>query len=302
MAKILVTDGMDKKGVEELKAMGHEVIEQFYELEDLNQAVKEADAIIIRSATKIRKPTIEAAKETGRLKLIVRAGVGVDNIDVKVAEENGISVKNTPNASSAAVAELAIGQMFALARHIYASNVTMREGKWLKNEYKGIELAGKTLGLIGFGRIAQETAKRADALGMKVIYNTRSGKKDGFDQFDYQSFETVIKESDFISLHVPYDKEKGTMVGKSEFEMMKKGVYIVNCARGGVVDESALLEALDNGIVSAAALDVFSEEPTKNDKLVCHEKVSVTPHVGASTKEAQARIGQELVKIVKEFF
>ncbi len=302
MAKILVTDGMDKKGVEELKAMGHEVIEQFYELEDLNQAVKEADAIIIRSATKIRKPTIEAAKETGRLKLIVRAGVGVDNIDVKVAEESGISVKNTPNASSAAVAELAIGQMFALARHIYASNVTMREGKWLKNEYKGIELAGKTLGLIGFGRIAQETAKRADALGMKVIYNTRSGKKDGFDQFDYQSFETVIKESDFISLHVPYDKEKGTMVGKSEFEMMKKGVYIVNCARGGVVDESALLEALDNGIVSAAALDVFSEEPTKNDKLVCHEKVSVTPHVGASTKEAQARIGQELVKIVKEFF
>lgn len=302
MAKILVTDGMDKKGVEELKAMGHEVIEQFYELEDLNQAVKEADAIIIRSATKIRKPTIEAAKETGRLKLIVRAGVGVDNIDVKVAEENGISVKNTPNASSAAVAELAIGQMFALARHIYASNVTMREGKWLKNEYKGIELAGKTLGLIGFGRIAQETAKRADALGMKVIYNTRSGKKDGFDQFDYQSFETVIKESDFISLHVPYDKEKGTMVGKSEFEMMKKGVYIVNCARGGVVDEGALLEALDNGIVSAAALDVFSEEPTKNDKLVCHEKVSVTPHVGASTKEAQARIGQELVKIVKEFF
>lgn len=302
MAKILVTDGMDKKGVEELKAMGHEVIEQFYELEDLNQAVKEADAIIIRSATKIRKPTIEAAKETGRLKLIVRAGVGVDNIDVKVAEESGIGVKNTPNASSAAVAELAIGQMFALARHIYASNVTMREGKWLKNEYKGIELAGKTLGLIGFGRIAQETAKRADALGMKVIYNTRSGKKDGFDQFDYQSFETVIKESDFISLHVPYDKEKGTMVGKSEFEMMKKGVYIVNCARGGVVDESALLEALDNGIVSAAALDVFSEEPTKNDKLVCHEKVSVTPHVGASTKEAQARIGQELVKIVKEFF
>lgn len=302
MAKILVTDGMDKKGVEELKAMGHEVIEQFYELEDLNQAVKGADAIIIRSATKIRKPTIEAAKETGRLKLIVRAGVGVDNIDVNFAEESGISVKNTPNASSAAVAELAIGQMFALARHIYASNVTMREGKWLKNEYKGIELAGKTLGLIGFGRIAQETAKRADALGMKVIYNTRSGKKDGFDQFDYQSFETVIKESDFISLHVPYDKEKGTMLGKSEFEMMKKGVYIVNCARGGVVDEGALLEALDNGIVSAAALDVFSEEPTKNDKLVCHEKVSVTPHVGASTKEAQARIGQELVKIVKEFF
>lgn len=302
MAKILVTDGMDKKSVEELKAMGHEVIEQFYELEDLNQAVKGADAIIIRSATKIRKPTIEAAKETGRLKLIVRAGVGVDNIDVNFAEESGISVKNTPNASSAAVAELAIGQMFVLARHIYASNVTMREGKWLKNEYKGIELAGKTLGLIGFGRIAQETAKRADALGMKVIYNTRSGKKDGFDQFDYQSFETVIKESDFISLHVPYDKEKGTMVGKSEFEMMKKGVYIVNCARGGVVDEGALLEALDNGIVSAAALDVFSEEPTKNDKLVCHEKVSVTPHVGASTKEAQARIGQELVKIVKEFF
>lgn len=302
MAKILVTDGMDKNGVEELKAMGHEVIEQYYEIDELNEIVKDADAIIIRSATKIRKQTIDAAKETGRLKLIVRAGVGVDNIDVTYAEENGIKVENTPNASSAAVAELAIGQMFSIARHIYASNVTMRDGKWLKNDYKGIEIAGKTLGLIGFGRIAIETAKKAEALGMKVIYTNRSGKKDGYDQFTYKPFEELIQEADFISLHIPYDKTIGAVIGKAEFEKMKKGVYIVNCARGGVVDEDALIDALDSGKVSAAALDVFAEEPTKNERILSHEKISITPHIGASTKEAQARIGQELVKVVKDFF
>lgn len=302
MAKILVTDGMDKNGVEELKGMGHEVIEKFYEIDELNEIIKDVDAVIIRSATKIRKPTIDAAKETGRLKLIVRAGVGVDNIDVDYAQAHGIVVKNTPNASSAAVAELAIGHMFSIARHIYASNVTMRDGKWLKNDYKGIEIAGKTLGLIGFGRIAIETAKKAEALGMKVIYTNRSGKKDGYDQFMYKPLEELIQEADFISLHIPYDKTKGAVIGTAEFEKMKKGVYIVNCARGGVVDEDALIEALDSGKVAAAALDVFAEEPTKNEKILNHEKISITPHIGASTKEAQARIGQELVKVVKEFF
>ena len=175
MANILITDGIDKTAANSLKAIGHELTESFYKEDELKEQIKNYDAIIIRSATKIPKPIIDAAKETNKLKLIVRAGVGVDNIDVPYATKNGINVCNTPAASSASVAELAIAHMFALARHIHCANVTMREGKWNKKEYKGIELNGKTLGLIGFGRIARETAKRAEALGMKVMYTNRSG-------------------------------------------------------------------------------------------------------------------------------
>lgn len=302
MARILVTDGMDKRAAERLRRMGHELVEQHFEPEELKEQTKNFDVMIVRSATKVRKPIIDAAMETKQLKLIIRAGVGVDNIDVSYAIENGIQVKNTPNASSASVAELAIGHMFALARYLHISNVTMRNGEWNKKAYKGIELAGKTLGLIGFGRIAKETAKRAHALGMKVIYTNRSGAKKGYDEYKYVTIEELLKESDFISLHVPYVKEQGAIIGKKEFEMMKDGVYIVNCARGGVIDESALLDALDAGKVAAAAIDVFEEEPTKNERLYTHERVSLTPHIGASTKEAQARIGEEILDIVEEFF
>lgn len=302
MAKILVTDGMDKNAALELKNLGHEVIEEHYEIDELNQKIKEVDAIIIRSATKLRKETIDSAKETGQLKLMVRAGVGMDNIDVDYAKERGIAVRNTPSASSAAVAELAIGHMFALARNIYCANVTMRKGEWNKKAYKGVELSGKTLGLIGFGRIAQSTAEKARALGMKVIYYTRSGKKDGFDQYEYKEKEELLKEADFISLHIPFVKNNGITLGEKDFEVMKDGVYLVNCARGGVVDEETLLKSLDSGKVAAAAIDVFEKEPTHNMNLVNHQCVSVTPHIGASTKEAQGRIGEEIVTIVKEYF
>lgn len=300
MGKILVSDGIEKSAVEELKKMGHDIVEKFYTPDELKLQVKDFDAIVVRSATKVTKEIIDGALETKRLKLVIRGGVGVDNIDVPYAKANGIMVANTPNASSLAVAELAIGHMFALARYIYISNVSMRDGKWDKKNYEGIELSGKTLGLIGFGRIAQETAKIAKAIGMKVIYNTRSGKKEGFDGFDFVTMEEILMKSDFISLHVPFDKEKGTLIGAKEFEMMKNGVYLVNCSRGGVVSEEALLAALDSGKVAAAALDVFEQEPTKNEKLYTHSRVSLTPHIGASTIEAQEKIGKEIVEIIKK--
>ncbi|MEL7657122.1 MAG: D-2-hydroxyacid dehydrogenase [Bacillota bacterium] len=299
MAKILVSDGIEKSAAEELKKMGHDIVEKFCDPDELKEQVKDFDAIIVRSATKITKDVIDGALETKRLKLIIRGGVGVDNIDVSYAQANGIVVTNTPNASSLAVAELTIGHMFALARYIYISNVSMRDGKWDKKKYEGIELSGKTLGLIGFGRIARETAKLAKAIGMNVIYNTRSGKKEGPEEFNFVTMEDLLAKSDFISLHVPCDKEHGAFIGAKEFERMKDGVFIVNCARGGVLDEEALLAALDSGKVAAAALDVYEQEPTKNEKLCTHSKVCLTPHIGASTIEAQERIGKEIVEIIK---
>jgi D-3-phosphoglycerate dehydrogenase len=289
---------MDATGVATLKAQGHTVDEQFYELDALKEVIGVYDCIVVRSATKVREPLIDIAAE-GNLKLIIRGGVGVDNIDVKYAESKGIKVRNTPKASSASVAELAIGHMFSLARHLYISNVTMRNGEWNKKQYKGIELAGKTLGLIGSGRIGMETAKRAHALGMNVIYNNRSMRVVD-ETFTLVSKEDLLKQADFISLHIPFIKEAGATIGQAEFDMMKDGVYLVNCARGGVVDEAALIAALDSGKVAAAAVDVFEAEPTKNEALYTHPKVSLTPHIGASTSEAQKRIGEEIVDIVNE--
>lgn len=302
MIRILITDGMDKNAIAKLREAGFEVVEEHYEVEELKEKVKEFDAIVVRSATKVRKPIIDEALKTKRLKLIIRGGVGVDNIDVNYAMEHGIQVMNTPNASSASVAELAIGHMFALARHIHIANVTMRNGEWNKKQYKGIELAGKTLGLIGFGRIARETAKRAYALGMNVVYTNRSGKVADYDEYTYMPLDELLEKSDFISIHVPFNKEAGAVLGEEEFEKMKDGVYLINTARGGVVCEKALLKALDSGKVAAAAVDVFEEEPTKNEALYTHPKVSLTPHIGASTKEAQARIGEEVFDIITKFF
>lgn len=302
MKRILVTDGMEKSAVDKLRKSGYEIVEQFYEPEELKEQLKNFDAVVVRSATKVRQPIIDSALTTGRLKLIIRGGVGVDNIDVDYARKNGITVANTPNASSASVAELAIGHMFCLARNIYIANHTMREGKWNKKQYEGIELAGKTLGLIGFGRIAKEVAKRAYALGMKVVYTNTSGAKEGFDNYKYMKFDDLLAVSDFISIHIPGSKDKQSVIGEAQFAKMKDGVYIVNTARGGVVCEEALLAALDSGKVAAAALDVFTEEPTKNERIYTHEKISLTPHIGASTKEAQERIGGEIVQIIQNHF
>ena len=302
MLKILVTDGMDKGAVCTLKDIGHEVTEQFFEPEELKEQVKNFNVMIVRSATKVRKEIIDSALQSGNLKLIIRGGVGVDNIDVSYAESKGIKVRNTPKASSSAVAELALGHMFSLARFIGIANVTMREGKWNKKKYTGIELSGKTLGLIGFGRIGRELAKKAKALGMKIVYTDILGLAKDCSEYSFVSPDKLLADSDFISLHVPGNKDKSPVIGKPEFSKMKDGVYLINCARGSVVDEVALLEALNSGKFAGAGIDVFLEEPTKNLELVNHEKVSVTPHIGASTKEAQKRIGAEVVSIIKENF
>lgn len=299
MIRILASDGIDKSAAAKLREAGFELVEQFYEPDQLGEELKNYDVLVVRSATKVRKPIIDAALEGGRLKLVIRAGVGVDNIDVAYAMENGIKVTNTPNSSSASVAELAIGHMFALARFIAVSNVTMREGKWEKKKYKGIELSGKTLGLVGFGRISREVAKKAEALGMTVLYTDIIGEAQNC-TYEYCQFADVLKRSDFISLHVPFTGKP--VIGEDEISMMKDRAYLINCARGGVVSEKALLAALNSGKIAGAGIDVFEEEPSKNLELINHPNVSVTPHIGASTSEAQMRIGEETANIIIEFF
>ena len=302
MVKILVTDGMDKGAVKSLRELGYDVTEQFFNPDELKKQVQKFDAIIVRSATKVRKEIIDSALETGKLKLIIRGGVGVDNIDVAYAESKGIKVRNTPKASSQSVAELVLGHMFSLARFVGIANVSMREGKWHKKQYKGIELEGKTLGIVGFGRIGQVLAKKAQALGMNILYTDILGVNKDFSGYEYVSFDKLIEESDFISLHVPRNKDDSPLIDKEKLAKMKDGVCLINCARGGVVDEKALLDALNSGKVAGAGIDVYCEEPTCNLELVRHEKVSATPHIGASTKEAQKRIGQEIITIIKENF
>ena len=299
--RILVTDGMDKTAMAELKAQGHEVVEQFYESEELGKALRDFDVVVVRSKTKVRAPHIDEAKGSN-LKLIIRGGVGVDNIDVKYAEENGIMVRNTPNASSQSVAECALAHMFACARFISIAGAAMRNDIWDKKAYsKGIELQGKTLGIIGFGRIGAHLGVMAKAIGMNVVA-TRSSRTSGTDEatgIAYVTLDELLEKSDFISLHAPA-LPGGPLVNADTIAKMKDGVCIINTSRGGNVDEKALLEALNSGKVRAAGLDVWAEEPSKNHDLYSHPMVSCTPHIGAQTVEAQKRIGAEIVEIISK--
>lgn len=300
MYKILITDGLQDEAIRSLKEEGFEVVSKYYEKDILGEKLKDFDGLVIRSATKITKDILENEKG-GKLELIVRAGVGIDNIDVKAAEEFNITVKNTPNSSSDSVAELAIAHIFAVARFIGTSNYTMRNGEWNKKIYKGVEISGKTLGIIGMGRIGKSLGLKAKALGMKVIYNDSFGRQEDL-QYEFVELKELLIRSDFVSLHVPYEREKGYIIGKEELNTMKEGAYIINCARGKVVDEEALLEALDSGKISGAGIDVFEVEPNTNERLANHPRVSCTPHIGASTVEAQDRIGKEVVSVIKDFF
>lgn len=296
MIRVLFCDGVEKDLAVKIENLGVEVVDKHYEEAELGKEIKNFDIAVVRSATKIRKNIIDKAKDS-KLKLIIRAGVGVDNIDVDYAKQCGLEVRNTPNASSDSVAELVIAHIFCLARFLNQSNVSMRDGEWNKKKYKGIEIAGKTLGIIGMGRIGESLAKKAKALGMNIIYFDLLGKKDGIE--GYINIDELYRTSDFISIHVPTTK---TLISDNEINKMKDGVYIINTARGTVIDEKALIKALDSNKIAGAGIDVFESEPNFSEELVSRKNVSVTPHIGASTKEAQDKIGDEIVNIIKEKF
>ena len=299
--RILVTDGMDKGAIEKVRAMGHELVEQFYEPDELGKALRDFDVAIIRSTSKLRAKQIDEAKGS-RFKCVIRAGVGLDNIDVQYAKDNGIEVKNTPKSPSESVAELAMAHMFSCARYISIAGHSMREGKWEKKAYgKGIELTGKTLGIVGFGRIGQKLGKMAKAIGMNVI---------AFDIFHipgieeelgipYVEMDELLAKSDFISVHAPA-VDGGALINAERIAKMKDGVVIINTSRGTNVDEAALLAGLESGKVRAAGLDVYADEPATNKALYSHPMVSCTPHIGAATVEAQKRIGAEIVDIISK--
>ncbi len=303
MKKILVTDGMDKGALASLRSAGFEVVEQFYAPEELGAALREVDCVVVRSATKVRQNHMDEALTTGRLKLIIRGGVGVDNIDVTYAEAHGIAVRNTPNASSHSVAELAVAHMFSCARFISVAGATMREGKWEKKAYgKGIELRGKTLGIVGYGRIGACLGDIAQALGMKVLAYRRHPQPElESPTLRFTTLDELLASSDFVSLHTPAIPGKPLM-DRENIAKMKDGAVLINTSRGANVDEEALLEALNTGKLRAAGLDVWAQEPTKNEALYTHPRVSCTPHIGAATAEAQARVGSEVVGIIRDFF
>lgn len=315
--KVLANDGISQSGVDKLESNGFEVITNKVNQEDLVNYINEnsIEVILVRSATQVRKDIIDQCKS---VKIIGRGGVGMDNIDVEYARDKGLIVINTPAASSQSVAELVMAHLFSISRFVFDSNRNMpingaAEFKVLKKKYaKGIELRGKTLGIIGFGRIGQFTAKYALGAGMDVLaYDTFIDKttidlKIADQEIEVPistcSLEKLLKNSDFISLHVPMPKDDQPLISTNEFNSMKKGVRIVNAARGGVIDESALVKAIKNEIVSFAALDVFVGEPYPNESLLKNEKISLTPHIGAATSEAQDRIGSELADKIINFY
>ena len=302
--RILVTDGMDASAIETLRNDGYEIVEKFYESEELGEALKDFDAVIIRSATKIRKEHIDAEKG-GKLKLIVRAGVGIDNIDKAYAEENGIQVRNTPNSSANAVSELALAHLFSCARNISIAGHTMRNNKWEKKAYsKGFELAGKTITIFGFGRIGTQVGVKCKALGMEVLaYDPFADKmmnKEAEIGMKFVSQEEAYAKSDIICMCAPSGDKP--IVDEDNLKKMKDGVVIVNVSRGSNVDEKALLDGLNSGKVKAAGLDVWLSEKDPNWELAGHPAVSCTPHIGAGTVECQGRIGLELVDVIKSTF
>ncbi len=292
--KILISDPIAKEGIEILQKAGFEVVEKSgLPPEELIKIIPEFDAIIVRSATKVTKEVIEAGKN---LKVIGRAGVGLDNVDKDAASAKGIKVVNTPAATSISVAELALGMMLSAARMIPQATVSTKAGKWEKKKFHGSELYGKTLGIIGIGRIGSELAKRAKALGMEVLaYDPYVSTSEFAKVVD---FDTLLKNSDYISLHIPKTKETAHLLNKQAFDKMKNGVIIVNCARGGVIDESALYDAIVSGKVRVACLDVFEVEPAKENKLFSLEQVILTPHIGAQTEEGQQRAGVQIAELV----
>jgi D-3-phosphoglycerate dehydrogenase len=295
--KIIVCDKTEMEAIEKMKSAGLTVDINFeITPEDLSKVLPAYDGCVVRSRTKIRQPLIDLCPN---LKVIVRGGVGLDTIDADYARSKGITVMNTPKASSASVAELAIGFMFALARSTYKATSTMKEEKWEKKSFEGDELGGKTLGLIGIGNIGTEVARRAGALGMTVIaYDPYVKEAAGV---KLVTLDDLLVRSDYISLHLPKTKESADMISKNQFDKMKAGIRIINCARGGIINDQALYDALVSGKVAGAAMDVYVEEPPSDWKLVKLDNVICSPHIGAATKEAQGRVGAEVADKIIEF-
>ena len=289
MVKVLVSDPIDEEGVKMLREAGLTVdLRTDITAEKLKKIIGGYDAIVVRSRTKL---TEEVLKKATSLKAIARAGVGLDNIDTRYAKERGIEVFNSPEAPCNAVAELVVGLMLSMARHISVADSTMKQGRWEKNRLTGIELSGRTLGVIGFGRIGYMVGKKARALGMKVLaYDVLMDKLRRFVEeigANDVDLDTLLAESDFITVHVPLLPQTKHMISTKQFMKMKTGVYIINAARGGIVDEAALKAALDSGKVAGAALDVFEQEPSPDPELIRRENVVCTPHIGAGSVEAQ---------------
>ncbi|RDX58265.1 D-3-phosphoglycerate dehydrogenase 2, chloroplastic, partial [Mucuna pruriens] len=295
---ILVSEKLGEAGLQVLRDFGH--VECAYDLspEELCTKISCYDALIVRSATKVTREVFEAAK--GRLKVVGRAGVGIDNVDLQAATEFGCLVVNAPTANTIAAAEHGIALLAAMARNVAQADASTKAGKWLRNKYVGVSIVGKTLAVMGFGKVGSEVARRAKGLGMHVIAHDPYAPADRARAIgvDLVSFDQAISTADFISLHMPLTPNTNKVFNNNTFAKMKKGVRIINVARGGVIDEDALVRALDSGIVSQAALDVFTEEPpSKDSKLVQHENVTITPHLGASTKEAQTPVSILLCSI-----
>jgi D-3-phosphoglycerate dehydrogenase / 2-oxoglutarate reductase len=314
MIKILANDGIHPDGLLLLEEASYHVSEDKIEQKDLAAGIADYDVLIVRSATKVTREVIDASK---KLKIIGRGGVGLDNIDVEYAQSKGIQVFNTPKASSRAVAELAAAHIFTLARMLQRSNRELASGgdfkKLKKDAESGFQIKGKTLGIVGFGRIGQELAKIALGLGMRVrahdpfVSEAEIGIQLGEQQdlklsltISTESLEKVLRESDILSFHIPGIGKP--LLGAAELEKLKTGAILINTARGGVIDEMALLDALNSGKIGGAGLDVFENEPTPMEALLRHPKVSCSPHIGASTMEAQAYIGMELAEKVISFF
>ena len=290
--KVLICDKTEQEYIDQMRAAGLTVdVRDNITPEELPSVLPNYEGMVVRSRTKVRQPLIDVCPN---LKVIVRGGVGLDTIDHEYAKSRGIAVMNTPMASSASVAELTIGYMFALARSTYKATASMKAEKWDKKSFEGDEIGGKTLGLVGVGNIGRETAKRANALGMSVLaYDPYVKEADGIKMV---TLDELLSQSDYISLHLPKTKESAGMIGAEQFARMKNGVRIVNCARGGIIDENALYDSLVSGKVAGAALDVFAEEPPTDWKLLKLDNVIGSPHIGAATKEAQARVGAEVAE------
>lgn len=297
MAKLLICDPVDLGAIQEMREAGIDVdIRDAITAEELADVIGDYHGIVVRSRTKVPASLIDKATN---LKVIIRGGVGLDSIDVKYARGKGIDVRNTPEANSNAVVELVLGLMIALGRHLVRADTSMKAGRWEKKSLKGTEITGKTLGIIGYGRIGQRLGEKAQGVGMNVV---------AYDPYvehaDLVSLDQLLRTSDYISLHVPATPETIDLIDAKALAKMKQGAFLIQASRGGTVNEAALYEALVSGKLAGAGIDVYTEEPLKSEllrKLVELPQVIATPHIGAATEEAQARVGEEIVRIAKSY-